>query len=86
MNGLLIVQFETGDSSVRYYEVPVVVQNCTWGQVKEIEDSFSSFIETMDEDLDYEDIVDAVMSHSGFDYTFIQSDIPSCKYVRTIQI
>lgn len=29
MNGLLIVQFETGDSSVRYYEIPVVVKNCT---------------------------------------------------------
>lgn len=86
MSGLLIFQFETGDSSVKYYEVLIIVRSCTWGRVKEIEDSISSFMETMDEDLDYEDIVDTVMYHSGFGYSFVQGNIPSCQYVRTIQV
>ena len=87
MNTLLIVQFETGDSSVKYYEVPVIIkEECTWDKLGEIEDSFAAFVESMDDDLDYEDIVQAVMDASGVDYEFCLGDIPACKYFRTIQI
>ena len=86
MNTLLIIQFETGDSSVRYYEVPIVVKECSWAKCNEIEDSFASFVESEDDDLEYEDVVEKVMEASGLKYEFSQGDIPACKLVRTIQI
>lgn len=87
MNTLLIVQFETGDSSVKYYEVPVIIKGeCSWDTLHEIEDSFAAFIEAMDDDLDYEDMVQAVMDVSGLEYEFCLGGIPACKYFRTIQV
>ena len=86
MNTLLIIQFETGDASVRYYEVLVVAKDCSQQKCNEIEDSFSSFVESENDDLEYEDVVEKVMNESGLKYEFSQGDIPACKLVRTIQI
>lgn len=87
MNTLLIFQFETGDSSVRYYEVPIVITSgCNWDKLREVENSIDSFVRNVHGDCDYEDMVEAVMNKSGLIYEFIQSDIPQCQMLRTIQI
>lgn len=86
MNTLIIIQFETGDSSVKYYEVPIIAKDCSWQKCNEIEDSFASFIESEDDELDYEDIVAKAMDESGLKYEFSQGNIPACNLIRTIQI
>ena len=85
MNTLIIFQFETGDSSVRYYDVPIIAKNCSMDKCKEIEDSIASFVEKMDEDLDYEDMVETVMNESGVEYGFSHDEM-SFRFLYTMQI
>ena len=80
---LLILNFQTGEPSCPYWTIPVLVEENFDGAT--LEDAFSSFFESdYDEDLDFEDIVNDVLSSMGWKWHFVDTKIPSCDYMHTM--
>lgn len=86
MKTLLIINFETGDASVPYYDVPVVI-NAKNFDYKTFEDSFASYLDSnMPDDKDYEDMVEEVLNESGYEWSFVSNKIPECNNYKLMYI
>jgi hypothetical protein len=77
MRILTIFNFATGDASCTYWQEYAVVYG-TLRDMRELEDSVSSFLDTPEsEDLEYRDIVIKVLSASSLGWE-LPSYIPEC--------
>lgn len=88
---LLILNFETGDSSARYYDIATIVETESKGSIysicADITDSLSSYLDSVDtEDLSYEDIVSDVLNNSDYEWSFPQNGIPAVGAYRILYI
>lgn len=90
MRTLLIFMFETGDSTCKHWNVPVIISsNFSSDDFHEIEDSTLSFIESgnaYSEDMEYEDIVESVMSAANYQWKFVNGKAPECDCIYTLVI
>ena len=86
MNIILQFNFETGDKSCRCYQVYIIVKNLNNFDYSEFEDSISSYFESNDDDLDYEDHVEAIMRESGLTWEFKGAIIPESKSIYSLWI
>lgn len=86
MKILTVFCFETGDSTCRYWQVPTVV----YGEMKhmrEIEDSFSGYLESaVSDDKDYEDMVEDVLNASALKWEWANEKIPESDCLYTIWV
>lgn len=68
MNTLLIVSFETGDSSCRYWEEIRLIDSTKFNY-NEFIDCFMSFLETEEADtLVYDEIVNVILDSLGWEF------------------
>lgn len=85
MKILVVFNFETGDRDCRYWQETRVVQ-CDKEQLIEIEDCFSSYLDSeLSEDKEYEDMVDEVLSSTNLQWSN-PINIPECDYMHTFWI
>ena len=65
---LIDIFFETGDASCRYWEELIAIESEEFSSknCNELSDSFSSYLETVDEDLTYSEIVHDVLDSTGY--------------------
>ena len=73
---LLILNFETGEPSCPYWTVSALVEGVFDGEA--LEDAFSSYFESADEDLEFEDMAEDVLNSMGWTWNFVDTKIPSC--------
>lgn len=87
MKILIVFNFETGDSTCRYWQ-ELAVADCEFGDVDIIEDAMSRYIDNpdFDDDVQYDEVVRNVMNTSGFDWLYVSGKIPECDCMRTIYI
>jgi len=88
MNFILQFNFETCDSSCRYYQVYVVLKSHEHPDFYEIENSVSSYYinNVCTGDSEYEDYVEHVMKKSGMAWEFIGTIIPESKAIHSIWV
>lgn len=81
---LLMLNFETGDTALPYWQVLVTVDDARF-YGEELEDSFASYLESVDtDDMEFEDIVKEVMTASEWSWAFVDTKIPPCDSVYNI--
>lgn len=88
MNSLINLMFETGDSKYPVALSTVIVHgDFGTDNMGELEDSFSSYLETTDtSDKDYEDIIQDVLDAYGFTWEYANDPIPECKHLFSLMI
>lgn len=74
---LLIVNFKTGDESVSFYDVAVLIETETIDR-RALEKAFSSCEIDYEEDDYYEECVKRVLNGAGYKWSFLNSSIPQC--------
>ena len=79
---LLILNFETGDSDCKFWTVSALVEGNFDGAA--LEDAFSSYFESADEDLTFEEMAEDVLNSMGWKWQFVDTKIPSCDYMYTM--
>ena len=88
MNTILQFNFETGDTSCRYYQVYAVVNHPESFDFVELEDSISSYFESSasDDNLEYKEYVTDILQESGLTWEFVGETIPESKRIYSFWI
>lgn len=88
---LLIINFETGDDTAKYYDVAAIIETAEHGSIYnicvDIADSLSSYFDNANfEDLSYEDIVAEVLDSSDYKWDFPRNGIPAVGAYRILYV
>lgn len=79
---LVNFNFETGDHECPYWTVTAVVKEGF--DAATLEDSFASYLEQADEDLEFEDMVEDVLNGTQWPWQFVEDGIPACDSMHTM--
>ena len=83
MKTLLIILYDTGDSSCLFWDEPVIVNDLSIDKLHELEDSFSSYYESSEcDDKSFEEATDDVLNASGLKWERFRPEyIEAVKYL-----